>query len=101
MPDKPEPLRRPLILASTSRYRAALLDRFGHRLLQADGGLEAIERFEIESPDLVLCDLAMPGVDGMDVLSAIRAHPSRGDTPIILVTAYAERELGLPDGSLS
>ncbi|HET6585613.1 MAG TPA: response regulator, partial [Nannocystaceae bacterium] len=71
----------------------ALLDRFGHRLLRADGGLAAIERFETDAPDLVLCDLAMPGVDGMDVLSAIRAHPSRGDTPIILVTAYAEREM--------
>lgn len=70
----------------------ALLDRFSLQLLLAHGGLEAIERFEVEAPDLVLCDLAMPGVDGMDVLAAIRAHPTRGETPIILVTAYADRE---------
>jgi signal transduction histidine kinase len=70
----------------------ALLDRFGHRLLHADGGAQAIASFETEAPDLVLCDLAMPRVDGMAVLAAIRAHPTRADTPIILLTAYAERE---------
>jgi len=71
---------------------AALLDRSGHRLVRAEGGAQAIAAFETEAPDLVLCDLAMPRVDGMDVLAAIRAHPTRADTPIILVTAYAERE---------
>jgi two-component system sensor histidine kinase/response regulator len=71
---------------------SALLDRFSLELVLADSGTAAIERFEMEAPDLVLCDLAMPGVDGMEVLAAIRAHPTRGDTPIILVTAYAERD---------
>ncbi len=71
---------------------SALLDRFSLQLIHAQGGLEAIGRFEVDAPDLVLCDLAMPRVDGMDVLAAIRAHPTRGDTPVILVTAYAERE---------
>lgn len=70
----------------------ALLERFDHRLVTANGGRAAIEAFEREAPDLVLCDYAMPDCDGLAVLRAIRAHSRRGDTPVVIVTAYAERE---------
>lgn len=70
----------------------ALLGPSGHRLLTADGGRSAIAAFERDAPDLVLCDFAMPECDGLEVLRAIRSHPQRGDTPVVIVTAYAERE---------
>ncbi|HET6582343.1 MAG TPA: hybrid sensor histidine kinase/response regulator [Nannocystaceae bacterium] len=70
----------------------ALLEPFGHRLLTASGGRAAIETFEREEPDLVLCDFAMPECDGMAVLRAIRSHPQRAETPVVIVTAYAERD---------
>ncbi len=61
----------------------ALLGRAGHRIVAAYDGDEALRRFEADSPDLVLLDLAMPGRDGADVCRAIRA---RSSTPIIVVT---------------
>ncbi len=68
----------------------AILGGAGHRIIAAYDGREAIRRFEDEHPDLVLLDLAMPGVDGADVVRRIRAA---GDTPIIVVSG--ESDLGV------
>ncbi|MEO8229588.1 MAG: response regulator transcription factor [Chloroflexota bacterium] len=68
----------------------AILGGAGHRIIAAYDGREAIRRFEEEHPDLVLLDLAMPGVDGADVCRRIRAA---GDTPIIVVSG--ESDLGV------
>ena len=68
----------------------AILGSAGHRIVPAYDGREAIRRFEDEHPDLVLLDLAMPGVDGADVCRHIRAA---GDTPIIVISG--ESDLGV------
>lgn len=68
----------------------AILGSAGHRIVPAYDGREAIRRFEDEHPDLVLLDLAMPGVDGADVCRRIRAA---GDTPIIVISG--ESDLGV------
>ena len=68
----------------------AILGGAGHRIIAAYDGREAIRRFEDEHPDLVLLDLAMPGIDGADVCRWIRAA---GDTPIIVVSG--ESDLGV------
>jgi DNA-binding response OmpR family regulator len=65
----------------------AILGGAGHRIIAAYDGREAIRRFEEEHPDLVLLDLAMPGVDGADVCRRIRAA---GDTPIIVVSGESD-----------
>src|SRR5690349_9545740 len=70
----------------------ALLQPFGHRLVRATSGAAAMEAFEREAPALVICDLVMPGCDGVEVLGRIRTHPHRNHTPVILVTAHIERE---------
>jgi two-component system cell cycle response regulator len=70
----------------------AVLGPTGHRLECARDGEMALRLFEELEPDLVLCDLAMPGMDGIEVLARIRAHPTRSHTPVILVTAHTERE---------
>jgi DNA-binding response OmpR family regulator len=62
---------------------SALLGRAGHRTVPAYDGHEALARFQAERPDLVLLDLAMPGLDGTAVCRAIR---EAGDTPIIVVS---------------
>jgi len=70
----------------------ALLEPTGHRLVTADGGRSGIAAFERERPDLVLCDFAMPECDGIEVLKAIRRDPLGAETPVVIVTAYSERE---------
>jgi signal transduction histidine kinase/CHASE3 domain sensor protein len=73
----------------------ALLSPLGYRLSSATDGRAALALFEAEAPDLVLLDVRMPGLDGIDVLTHIRSHPERPQTPVILVTANTERETRL------
>lgn len=70
---------------------AAFLDPLGHEILTAASGYEALRIFEASPPDLVMLDVKMPGMSGIEVLTQIRAHGSRGDTPVILMTAYSDR----------
>jgi CheY-like chemotaxis protein len=70
----------------------AVLEPMRYRLLVAADGAEALATFASERPDIVLCDLVMAGIDGLEVLRQVRAHPELGHTPVILVTAYGERE---------
>lgn len=66
----------------------ALLGQAGHRIVAAYDGEEALRRFRSESPDLVLLDLAMPGMDGATVCRTIRAE---SDTPIVVVSGEGDR----------
>ena len=68
----------------------ALLGQAGHRIVAAYDGEEALRRFGAESPDLVLLDLAMPGLDGAAVCRRIRAE---SDTPIIVVTGESDADI--------
>jgi DNA-binding response OmpR family regulator len=68
----------------------AILGNAGHRIVAAYDGPEALRRFEEEDPDLILLDLAMPGLDGADVCRRIR---DVSGTPIIVVSG--ETDLGV------
>src|SRR5690348_5365480 len=60
------------------------LEQEGFRVLQARDGQEALERFEHENVDLVVLDLMLPAIDGLDVCKRLRTHSS---VPIIMLTA--------------
>lgn len=62
----------------------------GHTILAADCGEEGVKRAE-EGPDLILCDIGLPGMDGYEVLTAIRQLPHGQDVPFIFLTARADR----------
>jgi serine phosphatase RsbU (regulator of sigma subunit) len=62
----------------------AFLEDSGYRMLEAATGSEGIALFHQERPDVVLCDLRLPGVDGLDVLAVITG--SSPDTPVIVVS---------------
>ena len=66
---------------------SALVGSAGHRVVTAYDGEAALVRFEAETPDLVLLDLAMPGLDGVEVVRRIRAT-SR--VPIIVLTGETD-----------
>ncbi|CAK0751259.1 phosphoserine phosphatase RsbU/P [Gammaproteobacteria bacterium] len=62
----------------------AYLEDSGYEMLQAHDGLSGIDLFRREHPDAVLCDLRLPGADGLEVLSTItRESP---ETPVIIVS---------------
>lgn len=62
-----------------------------YRVLQAANGSEALAVLEQNRPDLVLCDITMPGLGGYDVLRAMREQGELADVPFIFLTALADR----------
>ena len=68
------------------------LTRRGYRVLTASSGKEALECLAREHVDLVLLDIAMPGMSGYDVLTALRADPKTSGVPIVMVTADQESD---------
>lgn len=78
-----------------------LLQAHGHRTLTAETGLEALELATRHHPDLVVCDIQLPVMDGHGVARALRADPVLARTPLLAVTASAmvgDRELALGSG---
>src|SRR5690348_13246717 len=59
----------------------------GYEVRLARDGRGALESIRLQRPDLVLLDIMMPGVDGLQVLDAIRADPRTASLPVIVVTA--------------
>lgn len=75
------------------------LERAGFRVQTASNGPEAVSQFRHATPDLVLLDLNLPGMDGLDVARQMRRD---SDVPIIMVTARVEetdRLIGLELGA--
>jgi CheY-like chemotaxis protein/anti-sigma regulatory factor (Ser/Thr protein kinase) len=71
----------------------ALLEQWGHSVVVADNGREAVQKFDSRSFDLVLMDVQMPEMSGLEALAAIRQREkSLGSrTPVIAITAHAIR----------
>lgn len=63
----------------------------GHDVESFPDGMSAIKRFEQGWPDLILCDVMMPGMDGHEVLKNVRQMPGGASVPFIFLTALAER----------
>jgi len=59
-------------------------------VLTANNGLEAQEKARREQPDLILMDIVMPKVTGLEACKALRADPTTSHIPIILVTTRGE-----------
>lgn len=68
---------------------AYLLRAFGHDPVLALGGEPAMDEATKRVPDLVLCDIQMPGIDGFEVLRQLRGDPRFAATAIVGVTALA------------
>lgn len=78
------------------------LEREGYTVLTAQDGEEALKRIFATRPDLVLLDLLLPGLNGLEVLREVRAEPSTCDLPILLLTARGaemDKLLGFEHGA--
>src|SRR5688572_11887744 len=70
---------------------ATILQMEGYRAVTAVNGRLGLAEVHRERPDLVLCDVSMPELDGRGVLSALRADPTTADLPFIFLTAKGDR----------
>lgn len=69
-----------------------MLHRDGYNLLYAASGSEALEKLDAIAPDLILLDVMMPDMDGIEVCHRIKSDPSWKHIPIIMVTALNSKE---------
>lgn len=75
------------------KLAAAVLTSAGINVVEADNGADTISIATAQRPDLILLDLAMPGLDGTEVLRELRRSPETQDIPVVIVTALAHSEL--------
>lgn len=61
-------------------------------VITASNGKEALQKIAADHPDAVLLDIMMPGMDGFEVLEAIRQNPETEELPVIMLTSLSEME---------
>jgi two-component system cell cycle response regulator DivK len=64
----------------------------GYEVIEATSGEDGVRMAHESSPDLVLMDLQLPGIDGAEALRRIRASEVNPDVPVVAVTAFAMTE---------
>ena len=104
LPEAPRPSRVPSLRVllvddedSVRAVTAMMLETAGHVTSTCRSGLEALTHVEHERPELVLLDLTMPGIDGLETLERLRA--SDPALPVVLMSGYGEERLhGRLDG---
>lgn len=78
-------------IAGRETLKGLLFGR-GYNLLFASDGMEALQKAEKFTPDLILLDVMMPGMDGYEVCQHLRANPKVAEVPVIMVTALDDRD---------
>ncbi len=81
-----------LVIEDNERNRylvTFILEKHGHRVVQARDGREGIELAERAKPTLILLDIQLPGMDGYAVARELRSNPVFDEVPIVAVTSYA------------
>ncbi len=79
----------PFILMNTLE----ILELEGFDAIGAENGVEGVERAQSTLPDLVICDVLMPKLDGYGVLKALRTTPATAKTPLVFVSATPSEEV--------
>ncbi|MBI4885590.1 MAG: response regulator [Acidobacteria bacterium] len=93
---QPTPRARVLVADDTESIRALfekLLTGEGYHVTSVVDGVAALEAVRTEPPDVILMDVGMPGIDGIEVCRRLKADPATRLTPVVLVTGLSE----LPD----
>jgi CheY-like chemotaxis protein len=93
-PTRPEDLTILIVedYEDTSLAMRLALEDHGYRILEAADGALAVETAERERPDIILMDLQLPGLDGLEATRRIRQHPELRDKIIVAVTAHNDQD---------
>src|SRR5579859_6578736 len=88
----------PMILETTAEF----LQSEGYNVIGELNGRLGVERAQAFLPDLIICDVMMPELDGYGVLATLRQDPNTATIPFIFLTAQADRanlRLGMDSGA--
>ena len=89
-------------IAANVKLLEAKLSAEYYDVITADNGRTAIEVAETQAPDIILLDVMMPGMDGFEVCTELKANPKTAHIPVVMVTALsdvADRVRGLESGA--
>lgn len=78
--------------AKLRRHYVELLQLEGYEVLEARNGREGVDRARQSVPDLVLCDVTMPEMNGHRVLETLRSEPTTAHVPFVFLTGWSERD---------
>lgn len=76
----------------TRRFYTYALSDSGFRVDEAHNGLQALDKAIANPPDMILTDIAVPGLDGIELCRRLRADARTRDVPILAVTGYGDRQ---------
>ena len=88
-------VKRILVIDDDTKLRqqcAAVLRLEGYNVTEARNGREGVDAAKRDVPDLVLCDVSMPEMNGHRVLEALRAEPRTAHLPFVFLTGWGEQE---------
>jgi CheY-like chemotaxis protein len=96
-PDLSSATLSPLILiveddVETRRFYMRVFELEGFRTGQAHNGLQAFEKAVQELPDLIVTDIAVPGIDGIELCRRLRADERTRRIPVLAITGYGDRQ---------
>lgn len=77
---------------NTRAFLRLTLEMSGYEIHEAVDGVDALEKIEALEPDLVLLDVMMPRMDGLEVCRRVRQNPKTTDLPIVIVSAKTSVE---------
>jgi two-component system cell cycle response regulator DivK len=86
------------------RLAGFLLRSHGYQVREATTAAAAFEMVDKERPDLIVMDIQLPGMDGLEITRRLKEQPATADIPVIAVTSYAmkgDREKALAAGCAS
>ncbi|ODR07059.1 histidine kinase [Mycobacterium sherrisii] len=78
--------------ADVREYLTHLLHTSGYRVSTVNDGQQALDAIRAEAPDLVISDVMMPQLDGLQLLAALRSDPRTAALPVLLLSARADQE---------
>lgn len=74
------------------RLTTRVLEMAGYHVIQAANGAQALQLIEEVQPDVITCDIAMPGMNGFEVLETLQSKPTTAKIPVIMLTAIGQQK---------
>ena len=79
--------------SDTRELLSGMLRYKGFRVIEAEDGLEGLLKASANYPDLIILDLALPEMDGVEAARRIHAQPKLSHTPIFVISAFVTKEV--------
>jgi CheY-like chemotaxis protein len=67
-----------------------MLASAGYKVKAVRNGLEALAEIQVDRPDVILTDIIMPGLSGLDLIVAVRSNDELADLPVVAITSFGE-----------